>query len=64
MAKPLLSIPTLKSKDALRFLKEKERIESLKETDEEYKKREAFFAECFRVYEMVERNSRKHSKLV
>lgn len=53
MAKPLESIPTLKGKDALNFLKEKERIESLKPSDKEYMDREKFFASCIRLYKRV-----------
>ena len=46
MAKPIEPTPKLEGKDALRFLKEKDRIESLKPSDSEYKKRQKFFKEC------------------
>ena len=46
MARPIEPTPTLRGKDAVNFLTEKKRIDSLKPSDEEYKKREAFFKEC------------------
>ena len=52
MARPLEPIPVLKGDDAVNFLREKVRIESLKPSDEEYVKREEFFNKC------VERGSR------
>jgi len=52
MARPLEPIPVLKGNDAVNFLREKARIESLKPTDEEYVRREEFFNKC------VERGSR------
>lgn len=53
MARPLESIPTLKGNDALKFLKEKERIESLKPSDEESKDRAKFFDKCIGIYNKV-----------
>jgi hypothetical protein len=46
MAKPIEPTPKLEGNDALNFLKEKERIESLKPSDREYKERQKFFKEC------------------
>jgi hypothetical protein len=46
MARPIEPTPVLTGADAERFLKEKERIDSLKSTDPEYKARAAFFREC------------------
>lgn len=50
MAKPIEPTPTLEGDDALRFLKEKERIESLKLTDPEAIKRHRFFEGCKTAY--------------
>jgi len=50
MARPIEPTPVLEGDDALRFLKEKERIESLKPTDPEAIKRHRFFEECERTY--------------
>ena len=46
MARPLEPIPVLKGEDALNFLKEKARIESLRPADEEYVRRVEFFSKC------------------
>lgn len=46
MARPIEPTPTLEGEDAIRFLKEKERIDNLKSTDPEYIKRKEFFREC------------------
>jgi hypothetical protein len=51
MARPIEPTPTLRGKDAVNFLNEKKRIESLKPTDKEYKHREAFFNECIEIAE-------------
>ncbi len=53
MAKPLEPIPTLKGRDALNFLREKDRIESLKPSDREYRDREKFFNRCVELYRKV-----------
>lgn len=49
MAKPIEPTPVLEGKEALRFLKEVERIDSLKPEDPEYKKREKLFKECEKI---------------
>ena len=53
MARPIEPIPTLRGKDALNFLKEKERIESLKPSDKEYRDREKLFTKCVELYKSV-----------
>lgn len=53
MAKPLEPLPVLKGRDALNFLREKDRIESLKPSDKEYRDREKFFARCRDVFSKV-----------
>jgi len=50
MARPIEPTPTLTGRDAERFLKEKERIESLRPGDPEYEERKRFFAHCREVY--------------
>ena len=50
MATPILPTPTLRGKDAERFLKEKARIENLDPNSEEAKEREAYFKHCIEVY--------------
>ena len=51
MARPIAPTPTLTGKDAVRFLKEKERIENLDPNSREAKAREKFFNECIALYE-------------
>jgi hypothetical protein len=46
MARPIEPTPALEGDEALRFLEEKERIESLKPGDPEYEERKKFFKEC------------------
>lgn len=46
MAKPIEPTPILEGEEALKFLKEMGRIDSLKPEDSEYKRREKFFKEC------------------
>jgi len=46
MARPIESTPALEGEEAVRFLEEMERIDSLKPGDPEYEKREKFFKEC------------------
>ena len=53
MARPIEPTPTLKGNDALNFLKEKERIESLKPSDKEYQDREKLFDRCIEIYKRV-----------
>ena len=50
MARPIAPTPVLKGRDAVRFLKEKERIENLDPDSPEAKQREAFFNECIELY--------------
>jgi|GEM_PF-1157438 len=50
MAKPIESTPSLKGKDAERFLKEKERMENLTPESREYKKLVNFGKECLNKY--------------
>lgn len=53
MARPIEPTPILKGNDALNFLKEKERIESLKPSDKEYQDREKLFDRCIKIYKKV-----------
>ncbi len=46
MARLIEPTPVLEGDEALRFLKEKERVESLKPNDPEYESRKKFFNEC------------------
>jgi hypothetical protein len=50
MARPILPTPTLRGKDAIRFLKEKERVENLDPNSKEAKERNAFLDHCVKVY--------------
>ncbi|MFZ2455065.1 MAG: hypothetical protein WAX07_01110 [Candidatus Altiarchaeia archaeon] len=49
MAHPIASTPALTGKDAIRFLKEKDRIDNLDPNSSEGRKREAFFNECIEI---------------
>jgi len=53
MARPLELIEKLEGEDAMRFLDEMERIESLKPGDPEYEKREKFFEKCIKAAEQA-----------
>lgn len=50
MARPIEPTPALTGRDAERFLKEKERIESLDPGSREAREREAFFRKCEATY--------------
>ena len=51
MARPIEPTPVLEGDEALRFLEEMERMESLKPGDPEYEKMKKFFKECDEVLE-------------
>ena len=53
MAKPLKLGVKLKGDDAVRFLDEMDRIESLKPTDSEYRERKKYFKHCKRLARQV-----------
>lgn len=53
MARPLELGVKLKGDDAVRFLDEMDRIESLKPTDREYKERKRYFEYCEKLARQV-----------
>jgi len=55
MARPIEPTPVLEGDEALRFLEEMKRAESLKPGDPEYEQRKKLFKEC---KEIVEKNPR------
>lgn len=46
MDKPIKLVDKIYGRDAINFLREKERIESLKPDDPEYRERKEYFREC------------------
>jgi len=46
MAKPIKLVEKVYGRDAINFLNEKERVESLKPNDPEYIERKEYFREC------------------
>jgi len=49
MAKPFKIVDKVYGRDAISFLNEKERIESLKPDDLEYRERKKYFRECKKI---------------
>ncbi len=53
MARPIKLVTTITGDDAVRFLEEMDRIESLKPTDKEYQERKKYFAYCEKLARQV-----------
>jgi len=53
MARPIRLGTELEGEDAIRFLREMKRVESLKPGDPEYEKRERFFERCIKAAEQA-----------
>jgi len=54
LARPIELGTELEGEDALRFLREMKRVESLKPGDPEYEERKAYFTKCRRIAEKAE----------